>query len=102
MQNSVPYVLKRKNVEFSRIPFDQRNSSAISTIVQKGINHHTINYRKSSIRSRPCIILDPKIPRFVLGVLCKVKLIEQMIFMGVTEGPMRSPKMSKKFNFDDT
>ena len=26
-------------------------------------------YRKSSIRSRPCIILDPKFPRIVLEVL---------------------------------
>ena len=28
-----------------------------------------INYRKSSIRSRPCIILDPKFHRLLLEVL---------------------------------
>ena len=28
-----------------------------------------IDYRKSSIRSLPCIILDPKFPRLVLEVL---------------------------------
>ena len=27
-----------------------------------------IGYRKSSIRSRPCIILNPKFPRLVLEV----------------------------------
>ena len=31
-----------------------------------------INYRKSSIRIRPCIILDPKFPRLVLEVFQKI------------------------------
>ena len=59
------------------------------------------DYRKSSIRSRPCIILDPKIPRLVLEVLYKVQLLEQKVLNRVREGPMRSPKKSTKNDFDD-
>ena len=58
-------------------------------------------YRKSSTRSRPCIILDPKFPRLVLEVLSKVQLLEQNIFSGLTEGLLRTPKVTKKYDFDD-
>ena len=31
-----------------------------------------VNYRKSLIRSQPCIVLNPKIPRLVLEVFKKI------------------------------
>ena len=34
-------------------------------------------YRKSSIRSRPCIISNPKFPRLVLEVFQKQQFLEQ-------------------------
>ena len=34
-------------------------------------------YRKSSIRSRPCIISNPKFPRLVLEVFQKLQFLEQ-------------------------
>ena len=58
-------------------------------------------YPKSSISSRPCIILDPKIPRIVLEVFEKAYLLEQKN-TGLTQDPFRTPEMSKKYDFDDT
>ena len=59
-------------------------------------------YRKSSIRSRPCIILDPKFPRLVLEVpTLKSTLTRVKYFSWVTEGPLRAPKVTKKYDFDD-
>ena len=60
-----------------------------------------VDYRKSSITSRPCIILDPKIPRLVLEVHHKVQFLEQKKSNGVIEDPLRSHKKSKKYYFDD-
>ena len=40
-----------------------------------------LNYRKSSIRSRTCIILDPKFPRLVLEVFQKLLFLEQIILL---------------------
>ena len=59
----------------------------------------SLSYRKSSIRSRPCINLDPKFHRLVLEVLKKVQILEQNFFTGVTEGPLRTLKMPKNMNF---
>ena len=42
-------------------------------------------YRKSSIRSQPCIILNPNFPRFVLEVHQILRLLEQKFFSQVTE-----------------
>ena len=49
-------------------------------------------YRKSSIRSRPCIILNPKFPRLVLEVLQKVKFLEQHCLHSVPSYKERSYK----------
>ena len=53
-------------------------------------------YDKSSIRSRPCISLDPKFPRLLLEVIQKMQLLEQKFFDWDDKGPLRTPKMSKK------
>ena len=37
-------------------------------------------YRKSSIRSRLCIILDPNVLRLVLEVFQKVSILQQILF----------------------
>ena len=37
-------------------------------------------YRKSSIRSRPCIILHSNFPRLVLEVFQKWEILEQNVF----------------------
>ena len=52
-------------------------------------------YRKSSIRSRPCIILDPTFYRLVLEVLKKVRNLEQKFFSGMTKGSIRTQKYQK-------
>ena len=39
-------------------------------------------YRKSSIRSRPCIILDPNFLRLALEVFQKVSILQQTFFEG--------------------
>ena len=49
------------------------NPQGMVTLVVKFSNEGFKNeYRKSSIRSRPCIILNPKFPRLVLEVFQKV------------------------------
>ena len=47
-------------------------------------------YRKSSIRSRPCIILNPKFPRLVLEVFQKLQFLEQnFLSEAAHKGPNR-------------
>ena len=55
----------------------------------------SLKYRKSSIRSRPSIILDTKFHRLVLEVIQKVESIEHRKISEVKEGHLRTPKMSK-------
>ena len=56
-------------------------------------------YGKSSIRSRPCIILDTKFHRLVLEVLKRLQFLEQKDFSWATKGPLETPKISKKYYF---
>ena len=49
-------------------------------------------YRKSSIRSRSCIILDPNSHRLVLEVFKKVSILQQTFFR-VIKGLLRNLKM---------
>ena len=51
-----------------------------------------LKYRKSSIRSRPCIILDSNFPRLVLEVHQILRLLEQKIFSQVTEVTLKTQK----------
>ena len=53
-----------------------------------------MTYCKSSIRSRPCIILDPKFHRLVLEVI--KSFIDREKKSEVKEGPLRTPKMPKR------
>ncbi len=47
-------------------------------------------YRKSSIRSRPCIISNPKFPRLVLEVFQKLQFLEQnFLSEAAHKGPNR-------------
>ena len=47
-------------------------------------------YRKSSIRSRPCIISNPKFPRLVLEVFQKLQFLEQIFLSEAAhKGPNR-------------
>ena len=55
-------------------------------------------YRKSSIRSRPCINLDPNFPRLVLEVFQKVSILQQTFFRGHKEAP-KEPKNALKSKF---
>ena len=49
-----------------------------------------LEYRKSSIRSRPCIILNPKFPRLVLEVFQKLQFLEQnFLSEAAHKGPNR-------------
>ena len=56
-------------------------------------------YCKSSIRSRPSIILDTKFHRLVLEVLKRLQFLEQKDFSWATKGPLETPKISKKYYF---
>ena len=58
------------------------------------------NYRKSSIRSRPCIILDSNFLRLVLEVIQKPWILQQNFFLGVKKGPQKSLKMPKKYSYN--
>ena len=60
------------------------------------------SYRKSSIRSRLCIILDPKIPRLVLEALQKLWLLVRNFFKDLKDDLLKTPKTQKKpQSFDD-
>ena len=55
-------------------------------------------YRKSSIRRRPCIVLDPKFHRLVLEVVQKVQSMEQKRFWSERR-PLETLKTSRKISF---
>ena len=57
-------------------------------IIPKNIYFNS--YRKSSIRSRPCIISNPKFPRLVLEVFQKLQFLEQnFLSEAAHKGPNR-------------
>ena len=56
-------------------------------------------YRKSSIRSQPYIILNPKFPRLLLEVFQKLECLEQhFLFQLVHNGPNRVILKDLKFD----
>ena len=55
-------------------------------------------YRKSSIRSRPCIILNPKFPRVVLEVFQLILILElNFLLQTVQNDPNRAILKDLKF-----
>ena len=57
-------------------------------------------YRKSSIRSRPCITLDSNFLRLVLEIFQKLRILQQNFFLVVKKGPQKSLKMPKKYSYN--
>ena len=55
-----------------------------------------IDYHKSSIRSRPCVILDPNFPKLVLEVYQNIWILKQESIFGVIDSPIRALKHQKK------
>ena len=53
-------------------------------------------YRKSSIISRLCIILDTDILGLVLEVIQKLSILEKMFFLEVLKDALRTLKRPKK------
>ena len=54
------------------------------------------SYRKSFIRSQPCIISDSNFPRLVLEVHQKILLLEEKLVHRVIGCPIRTLKHQKK------
>ena len=59
------------------------------------IPNEFFDYSKSSIRSRPCIILDPNFSRLVLEVLQKYQFYSKTFFRGVVKDSLRLQKKKK-------
>ena len=59
-------------------------------ICKRTKNIEKLIYSKSSIRSRPCIISNPKFPRLVLEVFQKLQFLEQnFLSEAAHKGPNR-------------
>ena len=84
-----------------KTPFFKRDiENFIHEITHIGLEPHQLfsllNYHKSSIRSRLCIIFDPNFPRLVLEVIQKLR--ENVYSRGV-KGSSKNLKKTKKVKF---
>ena len=75
---------------FSYENFLNKSLTIFAFIQSNKLSKFVVGYRKSLIRSRPCIILNPKFPRLVLEVFQKLQFLEQnFLSEAAHKGPNR-------------